>query len=548
MKVLVFATDVLPMPGFPTSGTALRTFGLAQGLRAHGHQVEVSVPRAALDGMRRPRDGQPLGPEVRAQVARLEATAFDFRNQASLVQEFKPDVVLCGHWPAATFQTRLSPPLVIDLAGPHLLERHYQGEPDHAGAVLGKLRALSNADYFIVSGAKQRLYFLSFLLRAGVERPEKRIITIPMPLDPQLPPRPPGTTPPDGYPRIVFAGVFLPWQDPSLALARTADTLASRGRGRLKLIGGPHPNYEIRHGVYTELFSKLSALPFVRTLPMLPYDRFLDELLEADVALDLMRWNLERELAMTIRSTTYLWSGLPVIYNDYADLAAEIQKHDAGWTVSPSDPEALRRVLDEVFDDPGAVARKGQNARRLAREIFSWDRAVAPLLAALDRDHRGSMREVDASLHYPENASLEVLTDRAVEQRFLSRIDGLCRVECLLAAHGRRHLQAITMSVYRVVGAGVDPGRQRELIAQKRVPGASIRDNDWVSVEFDPVPGSAGQTFALAIESGTSKKEESVSPWAFSARPFPLLDLSYGGRRLPQMSLCLRTSSDRGLR
>jgi glycosyltransferase involved in cell wall biosynthesis len=544
MKFLVFATDVLPIPGLPTTGTALRTHGFVQGLRMHGHKVEVSVPREALASVSRQQDLTSLSPEARDELGRLKDTAFDFRNQASLVHGLQPDVVFCGHWPAATFHTRIRQPLVIDLAGPHLLERHYQGEPDHEGAVLGKLRAVSNADYFVVSGAKQRLYFLSFLLRARVAQPEKRTITIPMPLSPELPDHHP-SSPDDDFPRFVFAGVFLPWQDPTLGLERTAATLAERQRGTLKLIGGPHPSYEIQHGIYANLFARLSRFPFVQRLPMLPYDRFLAELTTADVALDLMRWNLERELAMTIRSTTYLWSGLPVIYNDYADLADLIREYDAGWTVSPADPEALARVLAEVFDGPESVARKGSNARRLARDVFSWDRAVVPLLEAIGAHERGPLTEVDVAVAIPQNASLTVTADCGIEQRFLSRIDGLCRVECCLALHGRTHLRPITAALYRHDTDGDGRRGRRELLVRKTVAGDSLKDNEWLSLDVGPIPDSAGQVFALTLESDARREEESVSPWAVDARMFPLLDLYQGGRLVRETSLCFRTTSSR---
>lgn len=541
MKFLVFATDVLPLPGLPTSGTPLRTQGLIQGLRAHGHQVEISVPRGALDGMLANCDVSSLDASIREEIARLRGTAFDFMNQTSLVHSIRPDVVLCGHWPAATFAGRIAPALVIDLAGPHLLERHYQGTPDHHGAVLGKLRALANADYFIVSGSKQRLYFLSFMLRTRVDRPERRIITIHMPLSPDLPERRIAVDS-SAYPRFVFAGVFLPWQDPSQALDRTAAAISARGRGSLTIIGGPHPNYPIAHGVYADLVSRLVALPFVHRLPMLPYEQFTQRLSSADAAIDLMRWNLERELAMTIRSTTYLWSGVPVLYNDYADLGTLIRRYDAGWSVSPSDTDAFDAALDEVFDDPAAIVRKGANAQRLAREVFSWDRAVGPLLQALGAERRASLAEVDVDLAFPENASLAVLADRPVEQHFLSRIDGLARVECCLATHARKRLQPLTISLYRTTD---EKRGNRELLARKRIEGEAIRDNEWQMLEVTPIPQSGGQRFVLSIESEAREEKESVSPWAFRARPFPLLDLVYGGRHLRKTSICLRTMSRR---
>lgn len=429
MRVLVVATDVVPSAGPPAREEALRTWGLVQGLRAHGHEVEASVPSDA----------------------------------AGRVHEIQPDVVLCGDWRAATFPARITQPLVIDLAGPPLLD----------GAVRETLRALSSADFFIVSGARQRLHFLSFLLRAGIERPETRTLTIPMPLSPDVPSRARGGTPADGFPRLVTTGV----------------------------------------GTFAELLTQLAS---------------------ADVALDVAPWSLERELTVPIRSTACLWSGLPVIHNDYDDLAGLIRKYDAGWTIPPSDPPA--RVLDEIAANPETVARKGQSASRLAREVFSWDRAVEPLLAALRAEPRP---EVDFDLARPDDTSLTVLAGRPVEQRFLSRIDGLRRVEFCLATHGRERLQEITVSLYRLAGDDA-----RELLVAKTVPGDAIRDNEWLALEVERRPDSAGCAFALAIESKATREEESVSPWASSSRPFPLLDLYHAGLRLGGTSLCLRVSAE----
>jgi glycosyltransferase involved in cell wall biosynthesis len=421
MKFLAFTTDVIPLPGLPTSGTALRTFGLIQGLRAHGHQVEISVPKTALHGMLKSCDRASLSAEVQQHIQQLQQLAFDSANQAHLLSEIRPDAVLCGHWPAYTFQTKPAQPVIIDLAGPHLLERHYQGSPNHAGAVLSKLSAIASADYYIVSGPTQRLYFLSYMLRAQVPQPEKKIFHITMPLDPALP-GPRAVLNPADFPRFVFGGVFLPWQNPAAGLERTAEAIRKRGRGSLKLIGGSHPNYKIKGGVYDKLFDTLAKSPAVKTLPMLPYEAFLGELSTSDIAVDLMQWNLERELAMTIRSTSYLWAGVPIIYNDYADLGKLIRRYDAGWTVSPQDEAGLDAVFAEIFENPDIVSLKSQNASRLAREVFSWDRAVRPLLDGFGKQDRVSTRELDIIVDFPDNADLTVTADKHVEQYiFLTR-------------------------------------------------------------------------------------------------------------------------------
>ncbi len=107
-----------------------------------------------------------------------------------------------------------------------------------------------------------------------------------------------------------------------------------------------------------------------------------DELVEAytrsHVAIDLMKANTERRLAFTTRTVEYLWCGLPVIYNDYAELAEHIREYEAGWTVDPEDAEGLGRVITEVFEHPDQVDERGRNAQRLVRDRFTWERTIAP--------------------------------------------------------------------------------------------------------------------------------------------------------------------------
>lgn len=541
MKVLVFATDMLPVAGLPTSGTALRTYGLVQGLRAQGHEVIVSVPADAIAGFTKANDLSSLPNSTRHTIEQFNNLAFDSFNQGEILQEVDPDLILCGHWPALTLRSKPRQPIVVDLAGPHLLERHYQGSPDQQHAILGKLGVIATADYYIVSGPTQRLYFLAFMMRAGVPRPETRIATITMPLNPSLPERAAHT----GDPRFVFGGVFLPWQDPSRGLDSLAQYIAERNRGTLKLIGGPHPNYPINEGKYRELFERLKARDFVQALPMLPFEQFTAELSSADVALDLMAWNLERELAMTIRSTTYLWAGLPVIYNDYADLGRVITSYDAGWQVDPADKNALVKVLDEIYDDPECVRRKSHNAQRLARQIFSWDRAVEPLLQLIGTAGTVSSNHTDILVDYPENAELTISRGRVLRQYFVCRLSGLNKVECRIATHGRTIKSPVHFRLYEIgdhqTARSLAESKGR-LVSETVATEGGLGNNEWFCLESPPINDSQGKTFALEIESPGAAEEESIAPWALRSSPYPLIGLFHAGRRLEHSAICLRTT------
>lgn len=534
MKFLVFTTDVIPLKGLPTSGTALRTYGFIQGLREAGHTVEISVPRLALDGLKKNVETSSLPASSREELKLLEANCFDPYTQADVLRRMAPDAILCGHWPALCFRVKPEQPIILDLAGPHLLERHYQGMGEHKAATLGKLGNIATADYYIVSGAAQRRYFLSFILRAGVERAEERIITIPMPLDPKLPSR---RAVSKGDPRFIFAGVFLPWQDPAWGLEQVGSELSRRNRGKLILIGGKHPNYPISSPRHEQLCTELEQSPRVERHGMLAYDAFVDKLLDADVALDLMAWNLERELAITIRTTTYLWSGVPVIYNNYSDLSKLIAQYNAGWCVAPGDEAALQKVFQEIFDRPELVVEKSFGAQQLARECFSWKSAAEKILTLVGSDASTQRRELDIIVDFPENADLPLTAGKTVEQEFVARVPGLSRVEWKVATHNRTLRSPVRGELYQL-------SPQKRKVAEVQVNPEALHNNEWVALECAPISGSSGERFLLRLESSSETVDGAISPWATKVSPYPLQVLRYGGRELRHASLCLRTSCD----
>ena len=113
--------------------------------------------------------------------------------------------------------------------------------------------------------------------------------------------------------------------------------------------------------------------------PMIPREQLIQEYCRAHVAIDIMQRNAERELAFTTRTVEYLWCGLPVIYNNYAELSDYINTYDAGWTLDPRDDGSLRELIDEILTCPELVTEKGQNAQKLVREKFTWDKTIGPL-------------------------------------------------------------------------------------------------------------------------------------------------------------------------
>jgi hypothetical protein len=170
---------------------------------------------------------------------------------------------------------------------------------------------------------------------------------------------------------------------------------------------------------------------------------------------------------------------------------------------------------------------------------------IGLLVERLQEGTRATRREVDVDFAFPEQASLPVMGGRPVEQDFLSRVDGLCRVACCLSRRGRERVAPVTLSLFRLGGDAPAPRAPRERLAEVRLEDASIRDNDWVALDFEPVTDSAGVTFTLRVDSSAESEDEAVWPWAFGARLFPLLGLRHGERPLTRRSLCFRTTSAR---
>jgi GT2 family glycosyltransferase len=371
-RVLVISPDILPYPGLPTVGSSLRAWGLGHGLRCKGHEVLFSMPLATLKNRQ---------VELPPEVLRL---AWEPGNIEKLIHEADPDMVLVSGWPIMPVipTAALEVPLVLDQHGPHLLERQFQGYGTETNNAREKMLAMHQADFFTCAGYKQLPYFRAWLLRAGWTEQESAELSaaIPISLDPELPEKVPGSEL-----TFVYGGIFLPWQDPSMGLTVLGQALLDYGRGRLLLFSGRHPTLPIDPGLFEPLVQKLKNNPHVAVPGIIPHNELIEHYIRAQVALDVMKRNPERELAFTTRTVEYLWCGLPVIYHDYAELSDYIRGYEAGWVVNPEDPAALRAVLDTVFTQPDEVARRSRNAQRLVRERLTWDKTIDALDAFVRR-------------------------------------------------------------------------------------------------------------------------------------------------------------------
>jgi len=71
-----------------------------------------------------------------------------------------------------------------------------------------------------------------------------------------------------------------------------------------------------------------------------------------------------------------LGAGLPAVVYDVGGLGEVVGRFEAGRVVPPGDVEALAHALQELLDDPAALAVAREGAAR-AREELTWDAAAA---------------------------------------------------------------------------------------------------------------------------------------------------------------------------
>lgn len=365
-QVLVISSDILPYPGMPTVGSGLRAWGLGQGLKHCGHEVIFSMPKAAL------KDREAIAP------AEVQKLAWEPHTLGEIVRAVNPDIVVVCNWPimALLAGEDFGIPVILDQHGPHFIEREYQDVGSVDDNTYHKLLALRRADFFTCAGHKQKEYFHSWLEKAGWSEQEinERTAAIPFSLSPDVPERNPVSEL-----TFVYGGVFLPWQDPVVGLSALVEWMDRNDTGALYFYGGKHPVYPVNTGIFDQLLEQLTQSSHVIAPGLVSHAELIERYTQAHIAIDLMQKNRERELAFTSRTVEYLWCGLPVIYNDYAELSDYIRQYNAGWILDPTDKEAVLATLDEIANHPEEVEKRSQNAQRLIQEKLNWNKTILPL-------------------------------------------------------------------------------------------------------------------------------------------------------------------------
>lgn len=375
MRVLLFSNDLMPFAGLPTSGGGLRCWQLMKGLEAHGIEVMASMPAFTyltekyFDEI----------PEAQKELL------WHWHTQDEILRKTQPDAVLfASNWDHFGLSKKPDVPLIIDLHGSRLIETSMWNEPVDTDR---KVDIYSKADCLLCAGQRQRSYFYGWLVQSGrVPKDEHFIKYIPVSLSPE----PFEHQYPEDEPLLVSGGGWFPWQNQSTAIFAICERIAREERGCIEIFGTPHETQTLsaEERKIREVYARIKGLSEessrINVNGYIGRSDLLEIYRKASVAVEVMEYNLERELAFTTRTIEYLWCGMPVLYNDFGEISEHIRDYDAGWTVNPKSESEINTALDEIFSSPDKVKQKGLNAARLVADRFAWDKTIQPLVDYLN--------------------------------------------------------------------------------------------------------------------------------------------------------------------
>ncbi|MCF7991911.1 MAG: hypothetical protein K9M02_15855, partial [Thiohalocapsa sp.] len=371
MKVLIVTHGSYLNPSAVVSGNSVRGHFLARGLRAHGIDVVYACP-ADLEQLQP--SGTPDDPGIRvlnyADTAALHA----------LIRDEAPTVLYVGYWELlAEIPEPPGMPVVVDVVAPRILEALYQEERIAEDEIRRTLALYRRADRFVCGTERQKHLLLPWLLLAGFDcRYDVPVDVIPLSTEPGRAHAANERT--DGL-RFVSGGVVWPWRRTEAWFDALVQSLgaAPDGGDRFTLFEGKYVYNPAQQLPERSAVEQAWPDTIVERRPLLPYGEMAEFLrTRCDIGVELADRNTERTYSHSFRSTEFLRCGLPVIANDYLELAGPIRDFDAGWAIAS--PGEIPAIVARLRTEPDLLARKSENAIRLVENCFAHDKTIRPLV------------------------------------------------------------------------------------------------------------------------------------------------------------------------
>lgn len=126
--------------------------------------------------------------------------------------------------------------------------------------------------------------------------------------------------------------------------------------------------------VLVEKTNSMGLQDRVKFLPAVPPDELLAYTASADIGVTLLENTcLNHRFALPNKLFEYMMAGVPVLASDLPEIRNVIRSYDVGNVVDPSDPQALKRTLQDMIDDETARRRWAKNTSNALKD-YSWER------------------------------------------------------------------------------------------------------------------------------------------------------------------------------
>jgi hypothetical protein len=409
-KVHVFAIDWVPAKTDIASGGGLRSRQIIDALRDGGHDVTVSVPAEARHLRRLKRhDMEP--DNVRIHTA---------DNQLDVLRKARADVVM---WLAPLSRripyTRSNETIhVCDLIGlPHI--EAAMGAPARETPMRERIGALcGSADLVLTGSDEQHGYWLAELSRDRAA-PSTAIV-------PYATPEALRGKPVSGQSRLLrlhVVGMAYAWST-SISLLDRVSAWVSRQHGiTLSLIIGTDPGGATDRSAMERLHA-IACRPNVLFQGEVSFGEAMEDCQAGSFALDLYETNMERRMAVPIRSVNALTHGVPLLSTIDGPFMRRVAAFGAGIIAADTADQPLEATLDKLAAMSAIdLSRMSKAARRFAAAEFAYKQSVDTLVAAVaDAIDRKATPVMTSRVADPAPPHILVVTDVEAHHREL-RVD-----------------------------------------------------------------------------------------------------------------------------
>ena len=168
---------------------------------------------------------------------------------------------------------------------------------------------------------------------------------------------------PDPSPLIAFVGRLVPEKGPHTAVDAMLEVVNEFPQAKLALAGDGPMEGDLRRRVYQAGLGQV-----VELAGRLDDARLLDLYSRAWVAVFPSSYEPFGIVALEAMA-----AGTPCVVGRAGGLAEIVEDGRTGLTVRPDDPQDLSRAICALLRDPGFALRLAKEARKVARERYSWD-------------------------------------------------------------------------------------------------------------------------------------------------------------------------------